>query len=269
VDALAFKGWADFHVANVSERDEWTKRPQPDTEEAKKYQQGLPGYGSGWSFPNPEHYTLDLLNDRYLLFGDIRAFENMRVAAGFGAFFARDYAPKPGADVDKINPCISRDRGWAWRTLERYWELTGDKRADELLREVIKAYEPLIGKTGLWFPTKEYQREWFTKVFSRAAAMTALHTGDPKALDICKALAEGKEEWKVDKPGRANGADYFCTLFAALYHLTGEAKYKDAVMTRTRNGARLLDVAEVDNYEHAARTYPATAHWLLNQPTKK
>ena len=249
VDALAFKGWADFHVANVSERDEWTKRPQPDTEEAKKYQQGLPGYGSGWSFPNPEHYTLDLLNDRYLLFGDIRAFENMRVAAGFGAFFARDYAPKPGADVKAINPCISRDRGWAWRTLERYWELTGDKRADELLREIIKAYEPLIDKTGLWFPTKEYQREWFTKVFSRAAAMTALHTGDPKALEICRALASDKEK---DHPGD------FATLLGALYQLTGEEHYK----------APLAKAIESGSLQIPGGYFSACDAWLLSQPPK-
>jgi hypothetical protein len=248
VEPMGFKGWADFHVANISERDEWTSRPQPNSEESKKYQQGLPGYASSWSFPNPEHYTLDLLYDRYLLFGDLRCFENMRVAAGFGAFFARDYAPKPGADVAAINPCVSRDRGWAWRTLERYWELTGDKRADELLKQVIKAYEPLIGKTGLWFPAKEYQREWFTRVFSRAAAMTALHTGDPKALEICRALASDKEKNPND----------FSALFAVLYHLTGEEKYKDWLAGQLKGDALL----SVGGY------FPACDHWLAKEPPK-
>lgn len=248
VDALGFKGWSDFSKANISERDEWTRRPQPDTEEAKKYQQGLPGYGSGWAFPNPEHHTLDLLYDRYLLMGDVRCLENMRVAAGFGAFFARDYAPKPGADLKAICPTISRDRGWAWRTLERYWELTGDPRADELLRQVIKAYEPLIGKTDLWFPTKEYQREWFTRVFSRAAAMTALHTGDPMALEICRSLADGKEK----------NANDFSTLFAVLYHLTGEEKYKDWMSGPLQKNSLL----NVGGY------FPSPDHWLLNQPPR-
>lgn len=249
VDALAFKNWAEFRQANISERDEWTRRPQPTSEEANKYQHGLPGYSSGWSYPNPEHYTLDLLYDRYLLFGDMRSFENMRIAAGFGAFFARDYAPKPGATLEQICPTVSRDRGWAWRTLERYWELTGDKRADELLREIIKAYEPLIGKTGLWFAAKEYQREWFAQVFSRAAAMTALHTNDPTALEICRALASDKESHSVQ----------FATVIAVTYHLTGEEKYKNMI-AKHLDGDSLLTLGGY---------FPACDHWLLTHPPRK
>lgn len=248
VDALGFKDWAEFRAANISERDEWTRRPQPDSEESARYRQGLPGYSSGWAFPNPEHHTLDLLYDRYLLCGDVRSLENMRVAAGHGAFFAIGYAPKPGADLAAINRTISRDRGWAWRTLERYWELTGDKRADELLRKTIAAYEPLIGKTNLWFPATAYQREWFTRVFSRAAAMTALHTGDPKALEICRALASDKEK----NPGD------FSTLLAVLYHLTGEQKYKDWMAGQLQDD-KLLSVGGY---------FPISDHWFLTQPPR-
>jgi hypothetical protein len=269
-DALGFKDWAEFRQSNTSESREWTSRPIPADEELKKHQQGIVWHAR-WEFPNPEHCTLDLLYDRYLLFGDVRAFENMRVVAGHGAFFAIGGAPKPNAaDVKEVGGALGRAQGWSWRALERYWELTGDKRAEELLQAIIKGYEPLIGKSPLWFGNnpKDQASPWFTQIFSRAAAMTALHTGNPKALEICKALAEGKEEWPVDSPQRASGADYFCTLYAVLYHLTGEAKYKDAVMRRTNNGQRLLNVSEMDNFEHDARTYPANAHWLLNQPPK-
>ncbi|HOX05637.1 MAG TPA: hypothetical protein PK280_04470 [Planctomycetota bacterium] len=248
VDPMSYKDWGEFRKNNISERDEWTSRPQPADEEIKKYMQGLPGYASSWSFPNPEHCTLDLNYDRYLLFGDQRAFENMRYNAAFGAFFSRDNAPKPGSDIKGIGPCIGRDRGWSWRTIERYWELTGDKRADELLKGIIKAYEPLIGKTELWFASPEYQRTWFTQIFSRAAAMTALHTGDPQALEIVKALASDKGEKPVD----------FATILAVTYHLTGDQKYKDW-LAKPLEGDALLGVGGY---------YPASAHWLAKQPPK-
>jgi hypothetical protein len=249
VDALAFPNWAEFRKANISERDEWTRRPQPTSEEAKKFQHGLPGYSSGWAYPNPEHYTLDLLYDRYLLFGDMRSLENMRVAAGFGAFYARDYGPKPKDTEKQFNHRAGRSQGWAWRTLERYWELTGDARADELLKEIIAAYEPMIGKTAIWFPSKAYQREWFTRIFSRAVAMTALHTGDPKALEICRALASDK----LDNPSD------FSTLLAVMYHLTGEKQYKEALAKKLEDGSLLA----VGGY------FTACDHWLANQPPKK
>ena len=181
-----------------------------------------------------------MLYDRWLLFGDTRAFENMRVVAGHGGFFAIGSAPQ-----------IHRATGWSWRALERYWEPTGDKRARELLDQAIAAYAPLIGKENLWSGDAAKPNGWFTMIFTRAAAMTALHTGDPKALDICRALAAGKE----DK------ADYYSTLFAVLYHLTGEGKYKDAAMRKTGDGRKLLVVHDNDGF------LPAAA-WLLKEPPK-
>jgi hypothetical protein len=238
-DALSYPNWEAFRKANVSEGHEWTSRPMPKDEELAKYQAGMERH-TGWEFPNPEHCTLDLLYDRYLLFGDQRAFEDMRVVTGHGAFFAIAHAPG-----------ISRDRGWSWRALERYWELTGDKRAKELLDQCIAAYSPLIGQKNIWSGDPAKPNTWFTMIHSRAAAMTALHTGDPKALEICKAFAEGKS----DK------ADYFSTLFTVLWHLTGEEQYKDAVAKKTRDGQKLLVVHDNDGF------LPAAA-WLLHQPPK-
>jgi hypothetical protein len=238
-DALAFKDWASFRTQNTSESREWTKRSIPADEELKKYQDGMIPRAR-FEFPNPEHCTLDLLYDRYLLFGDLRSFENMRVVAGHGGFFALGHAPN-----------IHRSTGWSWRALTRYWELTGDARAKELLDAAVVAYSPLIGQQNLWSGGAAKPNAWFTQVFSRAAAIAALQTGDPKTLEICQALASGKE----DK------ADYFCTLFAVLYHLTGDAKYKDAVMRKSDGGRKLL-------VAHDNGDFPATAHWLINQPPK-
>jgi len=168
-DPLGFKTWDEFRKNNTSEGREWTSRPIPNDEELKKYQVDLVAHRR-WEFPNPEHCTLDLVYDRYLLFGDVRSLESMRAAAGHGAFFALGAAPKPGAA--KVGGSLGRSNGWSWRTLERYWELTGDKRADELIKEVIKAYEPLIDKAPLWFANDElaHASDWFTMICTRAAA---------------------------------------------------------------------------------------------------
>jgi hypothetical protein len=242
---MSFKNWEEYRENHVSEHRE---RPLPDNEEIKKYQAGLPDYGTPWEHPNPEHTTLDLLYDRYLIFGDVRSLEGMRCAAANSAYFARDHAPAAGADMKEIGAKIGRDTGWSWRTLERYWDLTGDKRAGEMLQEIIKAFEPVIGKSPLWHGNDPKGGSWFTQIFSRAAAMTALHTGDPKALEICKSLAEGKEK----------KAKTFSSLYAVLYHLTGDAKYKAAVFGEGTGGGLL----SVDGY------YTPSDHWLLNQPPR-
>ena len=259
-DPFAFTDWKTFSRANVSE--DWTKRPQPSDDQYGKYSQGLWRRGA-WSLPDPAHMTLDLLYDRYLLTGDVRALENMRTVAGHGALSAYR------------KPHVHRMTGWSWRAPERYWELTGDPRAKKLLDAIIANHAALIGKTplvcpgrgngwdrGLYFKPGETRRSkpntedravnwWFTQIYSRAVAMTALHTGDAKALELCKTLSVGKE----------SRARYFCTLFAVLYHMTGEPKYKQLVL-RGDGGDGLLRVA-------TAGDFPATAHWLLSQPPKK
>ena len=217
-DPMTIKDWTEYRETHVSENRE---RALPDDEETRKYQAGLPDYGSPWEYPNPEHQTLDLLHDRYLIFGDRRCLEGMRCLAANSAYFVRDHAPAAGAELKDIGARIGRDSGWSWRTLERYWELTGDERAGEMLKETIKNFEPVIGKSPLWFGGgRGGNGVWFTQIFSRAAAMTALNTGDPKALEICRSLAVGKE-----KDGKS-----FSTLFAVLYHLTGEEQYRETVL---------------------------------------
>jgi len=256
-DPFSFNDWKSFSRANVSE--DWTKRPQPTNDEYKKYTQGYWKRGA-WSLPDPAHMTLDLLYDRYLLFGDVRALENMKVVAGHGVLSA------------SRRPHVHRMTGWSWRAPERYWELTGDPAARKLLDAIIKNFRPLIGKTplvaagregvgwdrGLYFKPGETPRTqpnaddrkvnwWFTQIFTRAAAITALHTGDKQALELCKTLAVGKE----------NRARYYCTLYAVLYHFTGEKKYKDLVL-RGDNGAGMLTVVMPGDF-------PATAYWLFHQ----
>ena len=71
-------------------------------------------------------------------------------------------------------------------------------------------------------------------------------------LELAKTAAEGKD----------GKADYFCSLFSVLYHLTGDQKYKDALMKKTRDGDKLLVAADTGDF-------PATAHWLINQPPRK
>jgi len=89
---------------------------------------------------------------------------------------------------------------------------------------------------------------WFTQVWSRAVAMTALHTGEKRALDLCKALARQIPQKQ---------APYFCALLAVLYHLTGEEQYRTMVLG-TGAGESLLKVS-------TSGDFPATAHWLLHR----
>jgi hypothetical protein len=219
-------------------------RPQPKGEEYEKYRQGF-WARSDWLFPNPEHTTLDLLYDRYLLFGDQRAFENMRIVAANGGYFA--VAASPG---------INRSVSSSWRSFHKYWELTGNRRAGELYTDLLKANVPLIGKPAInGDGEKDPKRAgtWTVK-WGHVLAMAALHTGDPQWLELAKTAAAQKEE--------CGGVLY--EVFAVLYHLTGEQKYKDWVMAKTYDGNRLLraELAE-DLY------FPPTAHWLINQPPKQ
>jgi len=241
-DAFGFKTWQEFRRANRSEK--WTNRPQPKSEEYTTYTQGI-WSRSDWVFPNPEHTTLDLLYDRYCLMGDVRCLENMRIAAAHGGYFAG----RGGTALRGGWPW--RANGWGWRTLERYWDLTGDKAAEACLKDVIKTHATHIGKVPLISHhdvKKEQVNWWFTNIYSRAVAITALHTNDPRALQLCKTLAKGKEKDARRVP----------TLFAVLYHLTGEERYKALVLGNT-DGARLLGVGGY---------FPACDHWLLHQPPK-
>jgi hypothetical protein len=247
-DALGFKDWNEFKQANTRE-GHWCARPVPNDAELKKYQQGF-WPRSPWEFPNVEHTTLDLLYDRYLLFGDVRAFENMRIVAGHGAYYA---IARTTVDP-KAWSFVNRDIGWSWRAFDRYWELTGDKRAGELCKEFIKVNTPLIGKPPLVASNQKPDgRDGLTHIWCHAMTMAALHTGDPQMLELLNTAAEGKEKH----------GDYFDDLFAVLYHLTGEQKYKDIVLEKTDGGSKLLRVS-IGEHEY----FPPVAHWLLNQPPR-
>ena len=230
---FGFTNWLEFRAANMSENR--LDRPQPTDEEYKKYTRGM-WKRCGFWLPNPEHNVLDLLYDRYLLFGDIRSLENMRIVAAHGGYFAA-YQP----------PVVTRDRGWGWRSLDRYWELTGDKDAERLMKEVIRNQAQLIGKEPLISGTPDNPNWWFTTIYSRAVAMSALHTGDPTVLALARSLAVGKE----------HKAESFSSLFAVLYHLTGESRYRDAVMRKHRDEA-----LSVGGYLYICD------HWLLQQPPR-
>ncbi|MBA4387007.1 MAG: hypothetical protein C0404_03440 [Verrucomicrobia bacterium] len=233
-DPFGFKSWDDFKAANMSE--ERLERPQPSDDEYKKYTQGLWKRVGFW-LPNPEHMVLDLLYDRYLLMGDVRCFENMKIIAAHGGYFAAYH-----------EPVIYRAQGWGWRALDRYWELTGDKDAERMLKRVIQTYKPLIGKPPLICGTVEKPNWWFTTIFSRALAMNALNMGDPDALELARTMA-------VDK---TNDASQVKTLFAVLYHLTGEESYKKAVFRKTKPDEPLGE----GHYLYICD------HWLLNQPPR-
>jgi len=224
-DPFGFPDWGTFRRHYNSE--DYCNRPQPKDPEIAKYSAGR-WRRPRWMVPNPAHMTLDLLYDRYLLFGDQRAFEGMRMIAGHGMFSTN-------------RAFVHRQTGWSWRTTERYWELTGDKGAEKVLRMIIAKQSKLIGTSP------KSANSWFYMIYTRAAAMTALHMRDKTALEICKTLAKG---------GQAN-ARYDSTLWAVLYHLTGDETYKTKLLGKD-NGDGLLIAGNNDGW-------PAAAHWLVNQ----
>lgn len=233
-DPFGFANWMEFRYANMSEQR--GDRPQPKDEEYQKYSQGL-WYRVPFWFPNPEHNVIDLLYDRYLLFGDVRCLENMPIGVATGGYHTADH-----------DPIVFRAPGWCWRSLTRYWELTGDEKAKRMLDRVAKTYSALIGKEPL-----VCKREgggvhwWFTRVFCTGVAIAAFHTEDPTVLELAKSLAVGKEK----------NARQVLTLFAVLYHLTGEERYKNAV-NKPENDAKNLTASGMFVCDH----------WLLNNPPR-
>ena len=232
LDPFTYKTWIEFKANNMSEYR--GLRRQPKDAEYRKYCAGKWPRCAFW-LPNPEHMVLDLNYDRYLLFGDQRAFENLRIIAAHGAYFAWDH-----------KPVVTRAQGWGWRALFRYWELTGDETARTNIGKILDTYSPLIDKPPLICGSIKKPNWWFTTIFSRAVAMTALHTRDPQALALAKTLAVGKE-----KKARSLSA-----LHAVLYHLTGDKKYRDLVVGPGGSPKRSLSAG---GYLYVCD------HWLLQQ----
>ena len=108
---------------------------------------------------------------------------------------------------------------------------------------------PLTARAGTWDLKLEVRDVWGQsgrRQVSRALALTALHTGDPDALELAKTMARDKLKDAKKVP----------TLFAVLYHLTGDEAYQKAVLEQ---GAGALSVG---GYLYICD------HWLLNQPPK-
>ncbi|MDD4891759.1 MAG: hypothetical protein PHU85_17715 [Phycisphaerae bacterium] len=112
----------------------------------------------------------------------------------------------------------------------------------------MATYKPLIGKPPLICGTVKDPNWWFTTVFSRGLAMSALHTGDPDMLELAKTMAS-------DKTKQARTVS---TLFAVLYHLTGDESYKKAVFAKDDGQDALTNGGYLFICDH----------WLLNQPPK-
>lgn len=241
-DPFSFADWNAFRSANRNE--DWTNRPQPKDEEYQKYTQGRYPR-SDWPFPNPEHTTIDLLYDRYLLFGDVRCYENMRIGAAHGGYFS-------GRDGEMRDGWPWRANGWGMRALFRYWDLTADPKAEACLKDVIATHAKHIGTKDFLCHNdvkKEQINWWFTNIYCRGVSMIALHTGDPKMLELLKTLADGKEK----------NAGQVATLFATLYQLTGDEQYRKLALGDD-DGEKMLTVGGY---------YPPCDHWLLHQPPRK
>jgi exo-rhamnogalacturonan lyase-like protein len=257
VDPFSYKDWKHFSRNNRSE--EWTRRAQAKDAEAQKYSAGRYPRSTFW-LPNPAHMTMDLVYDRYLLMGDQRAFENLRTIAAHGGYYAAHYRK------------VHRATGWSWRALYRYLDLTGDKDAAELMKRCIANFKAMadgekIALPGrkIALPTKRDRKAskqginwWFTFVFCRGAALSALHTGDPDALFICKRMTETIEANK-----KLGGYPYrdFSEMNAVLYHFTGDEKYKKEALGPD-GGEKLKDA-------FPSMKQPACAHWLVQQTPKK
>ena len=254
-DPFAFADWKEFRTHYNSE-DHWTQRPAASDDEARRYSQGRYPRATFW-LPNPAHMVLDLVYDRYLLTGDQRAFENLPIIAAHGGYF-----------VAYGKPAVHRNNAWCWRTLFRYWELTGDPRAERLLRLTIQNYRKFIDGPVV-LPTKHIKDAqgkqktvviwWWMPLFGRATAMTALTLRDPDALAVCRKFAEVVQTRAETEPAGFSVAD-FSEVNGVLYHLTGDEKYK------TRGWGK-------DNGEGLKRAtigmaLPACGHWLLTQAPK-
>ena len=248
-----FTDWQSFSTKNLRETG-FCSRPQPTDDEIKKYTAGKWDRTS-LELPNPEHTTLDLLYDRYLMFGDMRSYENMRIVAANGAAFA----------AVGSGPHIGRDCGWSMRALVRYYDLTGDAEAKKWIGKTIDHYAKFADSFG-GKPSDfdgAANTTWLYDIFSRGVCLLHQSSGDERMLTLIKALTVGKD----DK------ADCYHTLFAYAHHVTGDEKYKDALVKKGGlDDEMLLMTTNVGAKFGYGNTYePANSHWLITHPpiTKK
>jgi len=206
---FSYKTWRAFR-ANAECEDYCSRgRSFPKDAEAKKYSKGY-WRRTGWYLPNPAHNCLDELYDLYCLFGDMRALEGMRSVAAVGGAYV-------GMPDRKVG--IHRATGWCFRSLLRYYELTGDRKALPLVgRAMDNAWAMVRRENYRHMPRINYDNTWFYNVFGRAIILAYLTTGDERMRD----LAIGMTQMRTTK-GKHPALNSFC------WEQTGQQKYRSDV----------------------------------------
>jgi len=229
-DVFGQKTYANFRANNVAEDYASRRALWPTGEEVEKYSQGRYGR-SGWFLPNPAHCNLDELYDLYCLFGDQRAREGMRNIAAYGGVWVG------GADR-RVAP--HRDSGWCFRSLLRYYDLTGDKDAENYLKPAVDHFWD-FARSRRSDPTIVYDNNWFFDVWTRAIVMGCRITGDERLRDLAIGACVGRDTSKNTWP----------TLNAYCWEQTGDAKYFSE---------------KWPSYARLGGYFPACAGWMWGQP---
>jgi len=203
---FSYSSWSVFR--GNAECEDYCGRGKsfPKDAEAKKYSVGL-GRRSPWELANPAHNSLDELHDLYLLFGDQRALEGMESIAAVGGY----YVGSPGGKVK-----IHRATGWCFRSLLRYYELTGDEQAATLVGQAMdNAWTMVTRENYRHMPRINYDNTWFYNVFGRAVILAYQATGDERMRD----LAIGMTQMRTSKSGHP-------ALNSFSWEQTGHKKYR-------------------------------------------
>jgi len=206
---FSYETWGAFR-GNAECEDYCSRgRSFPQDAEAKKYSQGL-WRRIGWYLPNPAHNCLDELYDLYCLFGDQRALEGMRSVAAVGGA----YVGMPDRPVG-----IHRATGWCFRSLLRYYELTGDKAALPYVKGAVNNAWAMVKRQNYrHMPRINYDSTWFYNVFGRAIILAYQATGDERMRD----LAIGMTQMRTKKSAHP-------ALNAFSWEQTGHKKYRSDV----------------------------------------
>jgi hypothetical protein len=189
---------------------------------------------SVWPLPNQEHLCLDEVYELYLMTGDDRARRDMEMIAAHGAFTTTKMR-------NWTHP--SRSEGWCMRVLMRYYDLTGDKRYEPLVRQAVDRMWSQINKAGTQGGT------WYGGIMGRGAITAYLVTGDERARDVALGQADWERTYEVGTEGYPYHADaqpynlkpdqrgphsdwcnaYLTDVHAFAYQQTGNPEYRDAM----------------------------------------
>ena len=202
---FSYQTWGEFR--GNAECEDYCGRGKsfPKDAEATKYSVGL-GRRSPWELPNPAHNCLDELYDLHLLFGDQRAREGMESIAAVGGY----YVGSPGARMG-----IHRATGWCFRSLLRYYELTGDRNALPLVKQAMdNAWASMKKANYRHMPRINYDNTWFYNVYGRAIVLAYRTTGDERMRDLAIGMTQ-KRTTKGKHP----------TLNAFSWEQTGAPEY--------------------------------------------